>query len=100
MTVSLIPRGDTTLDGLVLGTAIELGSDHPEDTAFADITVFEVAEPFAHETQLAALDLDEYAFVQDWDALHAGDDVMLSGYPQSGCENEITTSAGKLRDSG
>ncbi|HEY5145539.1 MAG TPA: hypothetical protein VII82_02170 [Polyangiaceae bacterium] len=85
----LIPRGEQRLDGLGLGTGIEMGSSHPEDTAFADITVFEVAEPLGHEPELVAFDFDKYAFVHDWDSLQRGDDVILSGYPQTGLENGI-----------
>jgi len=85
----LVPRGDDCLDGLALGGAIEIRSTDAFDNAFADLTIFEVIEPLAHEPGLAVLDLDEYAFVQDFADALPGDDVLASGYPLSGLDNEI-----------
>jgi hypothetical protein len=91
----VIPRGEDSLAGLVLFSAIELGTDDPYDNAFADLTVFEVGEPPVHESDLCAFDLDMFPPLLDFADVQAGDDVLVPGYPLGGgLENGIDFDVG------
>lgn len=66
-----------------------------KNNAFTDVTVFEVLEPLTHETDLCVMDLVTYASGLDREPA-IGDDVLASGYPVAGLDNEIDYETGMV----